>query len=179
MDIGDPHDVATRFKQLQAEGADFAALLNGMRGAVERAFGLLFTTVNGDLVEAEVPVTPALHQPYGLVHGGVYAVIAETLASAATAMHAMPRGQTTVGLENTTSFLRGVRDGVLRARATPLHRGRRTHVWEVAIRDGADKLVATSRVRMLCMDPGAAIAGEAVALKVGEPTDKGSPSDAE
>lgn len=150
---------------LLAQGADVVSMLNAHRGPFDLAIGLSFTAVGTDFLEAEIPITPTLHQPYGLVHGGVYAVIVETLASAAAAMDAIPRGQTTVGLDNATSFLRGVRSGVLRARARPLHRGRRTQVWEVEVRDGEGHLAASGRVRMLCMEAGASIAGETVALK--------------
>ena len=112
-----------------------------------------------------MPVTPTLLQPYGLVHGGVYAAIVETLASTGAALAAMARGQTTVGLENATSFLRGTRGGTLHARGTPLHRGSRTQVWAVDIRDEEGREVASGRVRMLCLDRGASVAGETVAIK--------------
>jgi uncharacterized protein (TIGR00369 family) len=112
-----------------------------------------------------VPVGPQLTQPYGLVHGGVYSSIVETLASVGAALFAMQKGQTTVGLENTTSFLRAVRSGTLFGISRPLHRGRATQVWEVEIRGDDGKLAATGRVRMLCLEPGATVAGEVVARK--------------
>jgi uncharacterized protein (TIGR00369 family) len=150
-----------------AAGIDVVALMNAHRGGLERLLGLVFTSVTKDAVEAEIAVTDAILQPYGLVHGGAYATIVETLASAAAAIDAMARGQTTVGLENTTTFLRGVRSGVLRARAIPLHRGRKTQVWQVDVTDDGGRLAATGRVRTLCMDAGAAIAGETVSVKTG------------
>ena len=127
--------------------------------------GLTFTRITPDEVECEVPVGPHLVQPYGLVHGGVYSSIVETLASVGAALFAMPKGQTTVGLENTTSFLRAVRSGKLIGVARPLHRGRATHVWEVEVRSDEGKLAATGRVRMLILEPGAAVAGETVGIK--------------
>ncbi len=156
-----PPDLAS----LLASGVDVVALLNAHRGAFDKTIGLVFTRVAEDELEAEVPVTDALLQPYGLVHGGVYATIVETLASAAAAIVALPRGQTSVGLENTTSFLRGTRSGTLRARVTPLHKGSKTQVWGVDIRDDEDKPVATGRVRTLCLEAGASIAGQTVAIK--------------
>lgn len=140
-------------------------VLNATRGGFNTLIGLQFTQVSYDEVCAEIPVSPDLHQPYGLVHGGIYSTMIETLASVGAAMTAMPRGQTTVGLENSTSFLKAVRDGTLHGRATPLTRGRRTQVWEVSIRDDDDRLVATGRVRMICLEGGAAVAGETVGLK--------------
>jgi uncharacterized protein (TIGR00369 family) len=145
-------------------GADVVALLNAHRGGFERMLGLTFTRVTPDEVVCEVPVGPNLTQPYGLVHGGVYASIIETLASTGAALDAMTRGQSAVGLENTTSFVHAVRAGTLIGTAVPVHRGRRTQVWQVEVRDGDGKLAATGRVRMLCLEAGAAIAGETVAL---------------
>ncbi len=142
-----------------------AEALNDRRGGFNRLIGLRFTSVEYDEVVAELNVTEDLHQPYGLVHGGVYATMIETLASVGAAMNAMPYGQSCVGLENSTSFVRAVRDGKLVGRATPVTRGRRTHVWEVRIEGGDGKLAATGRVRMLCMEAGAEVAGEKVAMK--------------
>jgi uncharacterized protein (TIGR00369 family) len=140
-------------------------MLNAHRGAFDKLIGLTFTRIAEDELEAEIPVTDALHQPYGLVHGGVYATIVETLASAAAAVVAIPRGQTTVGLENTTSFLRATRSGTLRARVQPVHKGRRSQVWGVEIRGDDGKLVASGRVRTLCLEPGAEVAGERLGVK--------------
>ena len=145
--------------------ADVVALFNAHLGGFERAMGLQFTRISSDEVVAEVPVTPALLQPYGIVHGGVYASIVETLASAGAAVFAMRDGKTSVGLENTTSFVRAVRSGKLVGVATPVHRGRTSQVWEVRISDEAGKLAATGRVRTMSLDPGAAVAGEVVQVK--------------
>jgi len=164
-------DTGTALSALFAAGGDIVEILNTHRSAFDRAIGLRFTRIDGDVVEAEVPVTPTLLQPYGLVHGGVYSAIVETLASTGAALAAMARGQTTVGLENATSFLRGTRDGTLHARGTPLHRGSRTQVWVVEIRDGEGREVASGRVRMLCLDRGASVAGETVAIKASGPAD--------
>jgi uncharacterized protein (TIGR00369 family) len=145
--------------------ADLVTLFNAHLGGFERALGLVFTRVTQDELIAEVPVGAHLTQPYGLVHGGVYASIVETLASAGAALFAMARGQSSVGLENTTSFVRAVRGGKLVATAVPVHRGRASQVWQVDVRDDAGKLAATGRVRTLSLEQGAAIAGETVRLK--------------
>lgn len=138
--------------------------LNATRGGFNKLIGLNFTRVTYESVCCEVPVTPEIHQPYGLVHGGVYSTMIETLASVGAAINAMSRGQTTVGLENSTSFLRAVRSGTLYGEAVPLTRGKRTQVWNVTVQDDKKRLVATGRVRMICLEQGAAIGGKAVGI---------------
>ena len=112
-----------------------------------KLLGLRFQEASGDRVVLTCPVTPDLHQPYGLVHGGVYATLAETAASVAGALWFGERGQV-VGVSNHTDFLRAVRGGELRAEATPLARGRTTQLWQVAISDDLDRLVAHAKVRL-------------------------------
>jgi 1,4-dihydroxy-2-naphthoyl-CoA hydrolase len=109
--------------------------------------GLRIQEASGDRVVLVCPVTPDLHQPYGLVHGGVYASLAETAASVAGALWMGERGKV-VGISNHTDFLRAVRDGELRAEATPLARGRTTQLWQVAISDDQDRLIAHAKVRL-------------------------------
>jgi uncharacterized protein (TIGR00369 family) len=78
-------------------------------------------------------------------------------------LFAQERGQHVVGLENNTSFVRAVREGArLRAIATPVTRGRQTQVWEARVLDDEDRLVATGRVRLLCLQPDQSLAGEQV-----------------
>lgn len=108
--------------------------------------GLVVTDGGEDWVTAELPVRDALKQPAGLVHGGVYAAIAETLASIATAVGVMPGGQTAQGLSNQTSFLRPILEGTIHARASRRHRGRTTWVWEVDFTDDAGRLCALTRM---------------------------------
>ena len=146
---------------------DIVEQLNRTRGGFNETVGLRFVSAAYDEVVGEIDVAPLHHQPYGLVHGGVYAAMIETLASVGAALNEAPRGQHTVGLENATSFMRAVRSGVLRGTAVPLTRGRRSHVWQVTLRDDAERLVATGRVRMLCLPHGDAIAGETVAVVSG------------
>lgn len=142
------------------EERDHREVMNQSMGGFNRALGLEFTRATADEVTAELTVAPHLLQPYGLVHGGVYSAMIETLASTGAAINAMAAGMSVVGLENTTSFLRAVRSGKLHAVAKPLLKGRRSHVWEVKVTDDAGKLCATGRVRLICLEAGAAIAGK-------------------
>ncbi|MCA9707840.1 MAG: PaaI family thioesterase [Myxococcales bacterium] len=150
-----------------SEVPDHTDALNARLGGFEQLLGLRFTRVTADEVEAQVPVGPHLLQPYGLVHGGVHASIVETLCSVGAAVWAMGSGMTTVGLENSTSLLRAARGGTLRARATPIHRGRRTQLWTAEIVDDDGEPVATGRVRMMMLDQGAALAGRTVRVERG------------
>ena len=144
---------------------DLAPMMNANRGGWNEAMGVRFVRATMDEVVAEWEVGPQHRQPYGIVHGGVHAGVIETLASVGAAIYAMARGQSVVGLENSTSFLRAVREGKLRATARPLQRGRRTQVWEGTITDESGRTVATGRVRLICLEPDAALAGEKVEVR--------------
>jgi 1,4-dihydroxy-2-naphthoyl-CoA hydrolase len=112
----------------------------------EGVLGLEFTELTEEVVRGRVPVEEQLKQPYGLIHGGVYAAIAESLASWGTATGVLPQGKIAVGLSNNTSFLRPVTEGAITATATRRHRGRTTWVWDVEALDDAGRLCAITRV---------------------------------
>jgi 1,4-dihydroxy-2-naphthoyl-CoA hydrolase len=109
-------------------------------------YGLTYHEITDQRVVASVPVGPHLHQPTGVVHGGVYASIAEAAASSGTNWSVTTRGEIGMGMSNNTSFLRSVSAGTLHAVATPRHRGRTTWVWDVEITDDDGRLAAVSRV---------------------------------
>ena len=144
--------------------ADAVAYLNQHKGGWNRAMDLVFLKATGDEVIAEVVVGDQHLQPYGIVHGGVHAGIIEAACSTGAAVVAMARGQTVVGLENSTSFIRAARGGVLRVTARPLTRGRRTQVWDATVTDADGALLATGRVRLMCLDAGADLAGQTAGM---------------
>lgn len=109
--------------------------------------GFTMTETTGDRVVLQWDVTPDHHQPYGIVHGGVYCAAVEAAASVAGALWFGDRGKV-VGVNNNTDFLRAVTEGRLTATATPIHRGRSQQLWQVAITDGQDRLVARGQVRL-------------------------------
>jgi 1,4-dihydroxy-2-naphthoyl-CoA hydrolase len=110
--------------------------------------GFEIIEVKEDSARARVPVTNRVRQPYGLVHGGVYAALAESLASIATAMAVWEDGNIAVGLSNATNFMRPATEGTVHATATRRHRGRTTWVWDVDMTDDDGRLCATTRVTM-------------------------------
>src|SRR4029450_6158455 len=114
---------------------------------VIKLLGIRIEEASGDRVVRTCPVTPDLHQPFGLGHGGGYAPLAGAAASVAGASWFGDRGRV-VGVSNHTDFLRAVREGGLRAEATPLSRGRTTQLWQVEISDDRGRLVAHSKVRL-------------------------------
>lgn len=143
-----------------------AAAINTMHeGTFAGGLGMVVTSATRDAVTATLAITPAHRQPQGIVHGGVYATIVESLASIGAALDAMPKGKNVVGLENHTSFVRAARGGTLHAKALPLTRGRRSQLWEVTVRDDGDALVATGRVRLLVLDPDAHVGGSELGAK--------------
>ena len=113
----------------------------------DELLGFRITEATPERVTGVLPVTPKLHQPFGIVHGGVYATVVETTASVG-AVVALGGGQA-VGVSNTTDFLRGVRDGELRVEGTRLQLGRTMQLWQVRITDERDQLVAHGRVRLM------------------------------
>jgi uncharacterized protein (TIGR00369 family) len=109
-------------------------------------YGLQMVHVGDGLVRAEVPVRDALKQSFGLVHGGVYASIAESIASIATYRGVIGDGNMAMGLSNQTSFMRPITEGTIHAEARVRHRGRTTWLWDVDITDDAGRLCAVSRM---------------------------------
>jgi uncharacterized protein (TIGR00369 family) len=98
-------------------------------------------------------VVPGVCQPMGIVHGGIYASIAETLASMGTADGVRDLGRVPLGMANNTSFLRPVSGGSVHAEARAFHCGRTTWLWDVEMRGDDGKLCATSRVTIAVRDP--------------------------
>jgi len=150
---------------------DFSRQLNEIPEGWVQAMGMTITHATKDEVRAELTVGQQHLQGYGIVHGGVHCGIIETLSSMGAYLFARERGQHVVGLENNTSFIRAVRAGArLRAVATPITRGRQTQVWQAQVIDESDRIVATGRVRLLCLESDQSLAGQQVsgALHSGE-----------
>jgi uncharacterized protein (TIGR00369 family) len=140
---------------------DPVALINRMhQGTFGGDLGLVISSATRDGVTAHLVIAQRHRQPHGIVHGGVYCSVVESMASIGAALDAMPRGKNIVGLDNQTSFVRAVREGTLQARATPITRGRRTQLWDVVIENEERAVVATGRVRLLVLDPDADVGGK-------------------
>jgi 1,4-dihydroxy-2-naphthoyl-CoA hydrolase len=117
--------------------------------------GLQFTEMTGELVVCTWTAEPRMHQPYGIVHGGIHCSVVETMASLGAAMWLGDKGQV-VGVNNNTDFYRAVSEGSLTSTATPLHRGRSQQVWVVeTVADDGGKVIARGQVRLQNLYPDA------------------------
>jgi uncharacterized protein (TIGR00369 family) len=118
-------------------------------------YGLVCIEAGDGLMRGEVAVRPELLQPSGLVHGGVYAAAAESLASTGTALAVADEGRIVMGSSNLTSFMRPITEGTIHALARARHRGRTTWVWEVEVSDDAQRTCVLSRVTVAVRELGA------------------------
>lgn len=117
--------------------------------------GIEYVEITPDKVVVSIEVGPHLHQPYGIVHGGVYCAIAEEVASIAGAVWLGGEGKV-VGVNNNTDFLRAVTEGTLTATGTPVHRGRSQQLWRVEITDDGGRTAAVGQVRLANLEAPAA-----------------------
>ena len=114
--------------------------------------GIEFLEVGDDFISARVPVDTRTRQPYGILHGGVSVVLAETLGSCGAAF-ASPVGYRAVGLDITANHIRSVTDGWVTGIARPIHIGRTTNVWQIEMSNGAGQLTCVSRITMAILAP--------------------------
>ena len=119
--------------------------------AVEH-LGIEFLDVGDDFLQARVPVDHRTQQPYGLLHGGVSVVLAETLGSCG-AFYACPEGYRAVGLDINANHLKGVTSGWVTGTARPVHIGRTTQVWQIDLHDDAGELTCVSRITIAVLAP--------------------------
>jgi 1,4-dihydroxy-2-naphthoyl-CoA hydrolase len=123
-----------------------AEQINEASRGFDALFGLVFEVCGEDEVRARVLVRDELKQPAGLVHGGLYASMAESMASFGTGLGVLAEGSVAMGLSNSTSFLRPITQGTVHGHAQRLHRGRTTWVWDVHFSDDAGHLCAVTRM---------------------------------
>ncbi len=124
---------------------EFLGTLNPQ--TINTQLGIEFTEIGEDFITARMPVDHRTHQPFGILHGGASVVLAESLGSVASLLClADPIKQRAVGVEINANHIRSVKEGWVYGRATPLHIGRTTHVWDIRITNEEDKLVCVSRL---------------------------------
>jgi 1,4-dihydroxy-2-naphthoyl-CoA hydrolase len=133
--------------------ADLGAVFTDRFGA--GVIGLRWDRISRDRGEAHFDAHESLHQPSGIVHGGVWCAVVESMASVCGAITVLPRGLVCVGAHNATDFLRPHREGRVLGVATPIHVGRTQQLWQVELsRESDGKALARGQVRLANVDPG-------------------------
>lgn len=130
--------------------ADLLAAVNASAGALAHSMGIAFREVSVDRLVATMPVEGNT-QPYGLLHGGASAVLAESLGSTGAALHA-GQDRVAIGVDLNITHHRTIRDGVLTAVATPLHLGRNLASYQVAVQDDTGRRIASARLTSMLRD---------------------------
>ena len=122
--------------------------------AFTSAAGLRLESVSGTLVRGWIDLGPEHHQPFGIVHGGVYASAVETAASIGATQAVLDRGEVAVGVHNSTNFLASMIEGRVNVVATAISQSRTQQLWQVdIIRDSDDRLIATGQLRVQNITP--------------------------
>lgn len=127
---------------------------SGLGDGFDTELGLTYLEVTPDGGRARLDIGDKLLQPWGIVHGGVYCSIVESLASVSAHVWLSENGGgTVVGVNNNTDFLRAISSGTVTAESTPIHRGRRQQLWLITITDDNDRVVARGQVRLQNVSP--------------------------
>jgi uncharacterized protein (TIGR00369 family) len=111
-----------------------------------------YTDVGDDFLVATMPVTPAVHQPFGLLHGGATAALVESVGSAASALHIDRKNQMVVGIEISCNHLKSKREGQVTATAKAIHLGKTTHLWEILVKDEEGRLISHCKLTNMVLD---------------------------
>ncbi|BBY47518.1 PaaI family thioesterase [Mycolicibacterium sp. GCM10028919] len=124
--------------------------MSAFDGGFSDVLGLTYLEATPDRVRAELLIDDRLLQPHGIVHGGVYCSVVESVASVSAGvwLESTGGGRNVVGVNNNTDFLRAIKAGVVTATSTPIHRGRRQQLWMVEIAGVDGRLVARGQVRL-------------------------------
>jgi 1,4-dihydroxy-2-naphthoyl-CoA hydrolase len=125
--------------------------LNASSSGIHALLGVELVSVTATRVELRLEVGPKVHQPFGLLHGGVSALLAESAASIGGAA-AAPEGHTVVGIELNANHVRSMRDGVLRVVAVPVSVGRRIQVWAIDLTDEEGRTICVSRCTLAVIE---------------------------
>ena len=122
------------------------------KGTLVSTLGIVFTDVGEHFLEAKMKVTPNLHQPAGVLHGGATAALAETVGSSAAAIFSMKKNQMLRGVELSINHVRGISEGYVYARAFPVHMGRTMQLWKITIIDEDNRDISFAKLTTLTID---------------------------
>ncbi len=128
-------------------------ILNGFnKNTLMETLNIEFIDVGEDYITAKMPVNSKVHQPYGLLHGGATAALAETVGSCASAFFLKDNSKIIKGIELSINHLKSKRDGEVFATAKAIHQGRTTHLWEVRIVDKENNLISLCKITNIVLD---------------------------
>ncbi|KRB70472.1 hotdog fold thioesterase [Noviherbaspirillum sp. Root189] len=131
---------------------DLPSLSRMHRGTAIDHLGIEFTDFGENWLEARMPVDKRTIQPFGILHGGASVLLAESLGSAASNFSIDNETHYAVGLDINANHVRAVREGYVTGKATPIHLGRSTHVWQIMIYDSAQRLSCVARLTMSILE---------------------------
>ena len=122
------------------------------KGTLVSTLGIVFTDVGEHFLEAKMKVTPNLHQPAGVLHGGATAALAETVGSSAAAIFSMKKNQMLRGVELSINHVRGISEGYVYVNAVPVHMGRTMQLWKISIIDEENRDISFAKLTTLTID---------------------------
>ena len=129
------------------------ATLNSLnKNTLMETLDIEFVDVSEDSITAKMPVNSSVHQPYGILHGGATAALAETVGSCASALFVDTKTKIVKGIELSINHLKSKKDGVVFGVAKPIHKGKTTHLWEIRILDEEDNLISICKLTNIVLD---------------------------
>ncbi len=128
------------------------ALNNLNKNTLMETLNIEFVAVGDDFVTAKMPVNTSVHQPYGILHGGATAALAETVGSCASALFVDTKTKIVKGIELSINHLKSKKEGVVYGTAKPIHKGRTTHLWEIKVVDENEQLISICKLTNIVLD---------------------------
>lgn len=116
------------------------------KNTLMETLGITYTDVGPDFLIATMPVNSKVHQPMGILHGGATVALAESVGSAASFLFINPKEYVVKGIEISANHLKSKKEGVVTAKATIVHKGKTTHLWQVAISDEEGNLISLCKI---------------------------------
>ena len=127
-------------------------LNNLSKNTLMQTLEIEFVDVGADYVTAKMPVNSRVHQPYGILHGGATAALAETVGSCASSLFIDTKIKIVKGIELSINHVKSIKEGVVFGIARPIHKGRTTHLWEIKIVDEKDNLISICKLTNIVLD---------------------------
>lgn len=128
------------------------ALNNLNKNTLMQTLEIEFVAIDNDSVTAKMLVKSSVHQPYGILHGGATAALAETVGSCASALFIDTKTKIVKGIELSINHIKSVKEGFVYGIAKPIHKGRTTHLWEVRVVDENDNLISICKLTNIVLD---------------------------